>query len=60
MENAFKTGKENILYDVFFASDSQTISSWEKLMMRMASSVSWKLSLSCCPGMGMLPFDKKR
>lgn len=41
-------------------SSSQTISSWEKLMMCMASSVSWKLSLSCWPGMVMLPFDKKR
>lgn len=27
MENAFKTGKQNILYDVFVGSDSQTISS---------------------------------
>lgn len=60
MENAFKMGRENILYDVFVGSDSQAISSWEKLMIRMASNVSWKLSLSCCPGMGMLPFDKKR
>lgn len=40
--------------------DSQMISSWEKLMMCMASMVSWKFSLSCCPGMGMLPLDRKR
>ncbi|TNN58557.1 hypothetical protein EYF80_031177 [Liparis tanakae] len=39
---------------------SQTISSWEKLMMCMASRVSWKLSLSCWPGMVTLPLDKKR
>lgn len=60
MEKGFKTGKENILYQILVVYDSQTISSWEKLMMRMASNVSWKLSLSCWPGMGMFPFDRKR